>query len=136
MAKVLKTYIDRNHALTDFYTENLDTNYIPYLKPQEHGNHAETKWCCVQNKEHICLNAKSENMEVSASKYSFMHLLNAKHTFELPQTHTTYLRLLKQQMGVGGINSWGAKVQDTYLIDQSHNLDFTCTLYITKVSTD
>ena len=32
------TYIDRDHALTDFYFENVDTNYIPYLKPQEHGN--------------------------------------------------------------------------------------------------
>ena len=73
-------------------------------------------------------------MEVSASKYSFMHLICTKHTFELPQTHTTYLRLLKQQMGVGGIDSWGAKVQEAYLIDQSKNLDFTCTLYMTKVS--
>ena len=128
------TYADRNHALTDFYTENVETNYIPYLKPQEHGNHVETKWCCIQNKDHICLNIKSENMEVSASKYSFMHLICTKHTFELPQTHTTYLRLLKQQMGVGGIDSWGAKVQEAYLIDQSKNLDFTCTLYMTKVS--
>ena len=32
----------------------------------------------------------------------------------------------------GGINSWGAKVQPQYLIDQSKNLDFTCTLYISK----
>ena len=46
-------------------------------------------------------------MECQASKYSFMHLYNANHTFELPQTHTTYLRITKQQMGVGGINSWG-----------------------------
>ena len=60
------------------------------------------------------------------------HLYNANHTFELPQTNTTHLRITKQQMGVGGINSWGAKVQPQYLIDQSKNLDFTCTLYISK----
>lgn len=126
------TYVDRNHALTDFYTENIETNYIPYLKPQEHGNHTESKWCMVKNKEGIALNVKAENMEVSASRYSFLHLMGANHTFELPNTKTTYLRILKQQMGVGGINSWGAKVQSQYLIDQSKNLEFTCTLYITK----
>lgn len=125
------TYIDRNHALTDFYSENVDTNYIPYLKPQEHGNHTDCKWCCLSDGTNA-FNVKSENMECQASKYSFMHLYNAKHTFELPQTHTTYLRITKQQMGVGGINSWGAKVQPQYLIDQSKNLDFTCTLYISK----
>lgn len=125
------TYIDRNHALTDFYSENVDTNYIPYLKPQEYGNHTDCKWCCLSDGTNA-FNVKSENMECQASKYSFMHLYNAKHTFELPQTHTTYLRITKQQMGVGGINSWGAKVQSQYLIDQSKNLDFTCTLYISK----
>ena len=125
------TYIDRNHALTDFYSENVDTNYIPYLKPQEYGNHVDCKWCCLSDGTNA-FNVKSENMECQASKYSFMHLYNAKHTFELPQTHTTYLRITKQQMGVGGINSWGAKVQPQYLIDQSKNLDFTCTLYISK----
>lgn len=125
------TYTDRNHALTDFYSENVDTNYIPYLKPQEHGNHVDCKWCCLSNRTNT-FNIKAENMECQASKYSFMHLYNAKHTFELPQTNTTYLRITKQQMGVGGINSWGAKVQPQYLIDQSKNLDFTCTLYISK----
>ena len=125
------TYIDRNHALTDFYFEDVKTNYIPYLKPQEHGNHVECKWCGLSNPT-VGFNIKAENMECQASKYSFMHLYTAKHTFELPQTHTTYLRIAKQQMGVGGINSWGAKVQPQYLIDQSKNLDFTCTLYINK----
>ena len=125
------TYIDRNHALTDFYFEDVKTNYIPYLKPQEHGNHVECKWCGLSNPT-IGFNVKAENMECQASKYSFMHLYTAKHTFELPQTHTTYLRIAKQQMGVGGINSWRAKVQPQYLIDQSKNLDFTCTLYINK----
>ena len=125
------TYIDRNHALTDFYFEDVKTNYIPYLKPQEHGNHVECKWCGLSNPT-IGFNVKAENMECQASQYSFMHLYTAKHTFELPQTHTTYLRIAKQQMGVGGINSWGTKVQPQYLIDQSKNLDFTCTLYINK----
>ena len=126
------TYMDRNHALTDFYTENVEENYIPYLKPQEHGNHTDAKWCSIQNKEHVSLNVKAENMEVSASRYSFMHLMSANHTFELPQTHTSYLRLLKQQIGVGGIDSWKSHVQEQYLIDQSKNLEFTCTLYLTK----
>lgn len=125
------TYIDRNHALTDFYMENVNTNYIPYLKPQEYGNHVECKWCAMHN-DNILFHIKSENMECSASKYSFTHLMSANHTFELPKTHTTYLRVLKRQMGVGGINSWGAKVQPDYWIDPSQNLDFTCTLYLNK----
>lgn len=125
------TYIDRNHALTDFYIENVENNYIPYLKPQEHGNHVDCKWCSISNGS-IILNIKSEKMETSASRYSCMHLLSANHTYELPITHTTYLRTLKQQIGVGGIDSWKTHVQPQYLIDQSKNLDFTCTLFLTK----
>ena len=42
------------------------------------------------------------------------------------------VRIAQAQMGVSGDDSWGAKVQPQYLIDQSKNLDFTCTLYISK----
>ena len=94
----------------------------------------DCKWCSLSNQT-VGLHIKAENMECQASKYSFMHLYTASHTFELPKTNTTYLRITKQQMGVGGINSWGAKVQPQYWIDQSKNLDFTCTLYIHKQET-
>lgn len=122
------TYADRNQALTDFYTENTQTNYINYLKPQEHGNHCDCYCCALHNHKHRII-FKAE-MECSASSYAFEHLLLAKHKEELTNTNSTYLRILYKQIGVGGINSWGAKVNKTYWIDQSKDLDFSCILQL------
>ena len=39
------------------------------------------------------------------------------HPYELPQIHYTVVRVAKQQMGIGGDNSWGARTHEEYLLD-------------------
>jgi beta-galactosidase len=39
--------------------------------------------------------------------------------------HYTVVRVAKAQMGVGGDDSWGAKVHPEYLLDVSKPLEFT-----------
>mgnify|MGYP000833827941 CR=1 FL=1 len=56
-----------------------------------------------------------DKMEFSALPYTPHELENAMHPYELPQVHYTVVRVAKQQMGVGGDDSWGAPVSYTHL---------------------
>ena len=55
----------------------------------------------------------------SALPYTPHELENAKHAYELPEIHYTVVRVSKQQMGVGGDDSWGAPVHPEYHLDIS-----------------
>ena len=48
----------------------------------------------------------------------------AAHSYELPEIHYTVIRVAKQQMGVGGDDSWGAKTHEEYLLDVSKPVHF------------
>ena len=52
--------------------------------------------------------------------YTHLELENAMHPYELPQVHYTVVRVAKQQMGVGGDDSWGAQTHPEYLIPISY----------------
>jgi beta-galactosidase len=55
-------------------------------------------------------------MEFSALPYSPDMLEAAKHAYELPPVHRTYVKCSLKQMGVAGDDSWGARQLDEYLI--------------------
>lgn len=65
-----------------------------------------------------------DSVSFSALPYSPHELESAMHPNELPPVHYTYVRVAKEQMGVGGDNSWGARTHDEYLLDVSEPLDF------------
>jgi len=50
---------------------------------------------------------------------------NAAHPNELPPVHYTNVRVALGQMGVGGDNSWGAKVHKEYLLPVDKELRFS-----------
>ena len=66
-------------------------------------------------------------MEFSALPYTPHEVENAMHPYELPAVHYTVVRVSKQQMGVGGDDSWGAKTHPEYLLDTSEKMTFTFT---------
>ncbi|MSU10011.1 hypothetical protein FYJ84_13675, partial [Veillonellaceae bacterium WCA-693-APC-5D-A] len=54
--------------------------------------------------------------EASALPYNAHELENARHPYDLPQAHHTYLRASAGQSGVGGDDTWGAPVLDEYTV--------------------
>ena len=66
-------------------------------------------------------------MEFSALPYTPHEMENAMHPFELPQVHYTVVRVSKQQMGIAGDDSWGAKPLPEYLIKTDEKMEFTFT---------
>ena len=63
-----ESYQDMHHAsMIDWYESNTDKEYVPYVVPQEHGNHIKTK--VLEIKKGISFTADTE-MDINYSNYN------------------------------------------------------------------
>ena len=123
-----ETYVDRcAGAKLGVYKNKVEDNMAKYLVPQECGNKVGVRWATVTNRKGRGMMFSGDKMEFSALPYTPHELENAMHPYELPQVHYTVVRVAKQQMGVGGDDSWGAQTQPEYLISVDQKLEFTFT---------
>ena len=121
-----ETYIDRcKGAKLGIYENKVEENMAKYLNPQECGNKTEVRWACVTDKKGRGLMFTGNYMNFSALPYTPHELENARHEFELPEVHYTVIRVSKQQMGIGGDDTWGARTHDEYLLSTKENMKFT-----------
>lgn len=119
-----ETYIDRCHgAKLGIYRNRVKDNLAKYLVPQECGNKVGVYYAKVTNKQGRGLLFCGKGLSFSALPYTPHELENAMHPYELPPVHYTVVRVAKQQMGIGGDNSWGAKIHKEYLLDMSHRME-------------
>ena len=120
-----ETYEDRQRgAKLGIYKNMVQDNMALYLNPQECGNKTGVRWASVTDKKGRGMLFTGDGMNFSALPYTPHELENARHDFELPQVHYTVVRVSKQQMGVGGDDSWGARTQKEYLLDVSRKMEF------------
>ena len=109
----------------------------PYLVPQDCGMHMQTKWVEITRKTSLdnTDHAKSESklrfvaeegkdFAFSCLPYTAQELENAVHHEELPPARRTVVSILGAVRGVGGINSWGADVEDTYHISGEQDISY------------
>ena len=123
-----ETYEDRKEgAKLGVYRNLVKENLAQYLVPQECGNKTGVRYAKITDRKGRGLLFTGDKMNFSALPYTSHELENARHSFELPEVHYTYVRVSMQQMGVGGDDSWGAQVHPEYLIDVSKKLEFTFT---------
>ncbi len=99
------------------YKNKVAENVVRYLRPQESGGKIGVRYAKVtsQNTSGLCF--FGDKIGFNASPYTPHELENANHHFELPRHYQTVVRVYSQQMGVGGDDSWGAKVHEEYLVD-------------------
>ncbi len=120
-----ETYADRmSGARLGIFSQDV-TDMPEYLVPQECNNHAGVRNASVVDARGRGLYIFGDNLNVSALPYSVHELENAKHAFDLPEIHYTYVRVSMAQMGIGGDDSWGALTHPSYLIDVGRKLEFT-----------
>ncbi|MCR5222517.1 MAG: DUF4981 domain-containing protein [Lachnospiraceae bacterium] len=123
-----ETYADRmSGAKLGIFSQNV-TDLPEYLRPQECNNHAGVRNASVVDRRGRGLYIAGNDLNVSALPYSPHELENARHPFELPQIHYTYVRVAMAQMGIGGDDSWGALTHPEYLIDTGKKMEFTFSL--------
>ena len=123
-----ETYVDRcEGAKLGIYRNKVENNMAKYMVPQECGNKVGVRWASVTDRKGRGMLFTGDAMEFSALPYTPHEMENAMHPFELPQVHYTVVRVSKQQMGIAGDDSWGAKPLPEYLIKTDEKMEFTFT---------
>ena len=123
-----ETYEDRKQgAKLGIYRNKVEDNMAAYLAPQECGNKTDVRYAKVTDRQGRGILFTGENLNFSALPYTPHEIENAKHPYELPKVHYTVVRVSRQQMGVGGDNSWGAPVHPEYHIDVGKKIEFSFT---------
>ena len=125
-----ETYSDRKKgAKLGIYANKVADNIARYMVPQECGAKEEVRWAKVTDRKgRGMLFEMDENngpMMFSALPYTPHEMENAMHPYELPEVHYTVVRVAKDQMGVGGDDSWGARTHEEYLLKTDKKMEFS-----------
>ena len=125
-----ETYSDRKKgAKLGIYANKVADNMASYMVPQECGAKEEVRWAKVTDRKgRGMLFEMDENnglMMFSALPYTPHEMENAMHPYELPEVHYTVVRVAKDQMGVGGDDSWGARTHEEYLLKTDKKMEFS-----------
>jgi len=121
-----ETYADRQKgAKLGVYRNRVEDNLSRYLVPQECGNKTAVRYAKVTDDRGRGILFAGNGMSFSALPYTPHELENAAHAYELPPVHYTVIRAALGQMGVGGDDSWGARVHEEYLLHADRKLEFT-----------
>ena len=108
-----ENYMDMcHHTKVGLYESSPKEEYVPYIVPQEHGNHIKTKELCIGG-----LKFESEGFEFNVSNYTSEVLTNAKHTNELVENDNTIVRIDYKNSGIGS-NSCGPELLDEYRLKE------------------
>ena len=125
-----ETYSDRKKgAKLGIYANKVADNIARYMVPQECGAKEEVRWVKVTDRKgRGMLFEMDENngpMMFSALPYTPHEMENAMHPYELPEVHYTVVRVAKDQMGIGGDDSWGARTHEEYLLETDKKMEFS-----------
>ena len=109
------------HAKMGMYESSADKEYVPYVMPQEHGNHTKTK--LLKIKDALTFFTDGE-FEFNVSHYSPEAIYKAKHTDELVKDGHTVVRIDYKNSGIGS-GSCGPQLMEKYQFnDKRVNFSF------------
>ena len=117
-----ESYWDRKtSAAIGYYEGTVWEQYHPYVRPQEFGNKTDVRWIALKNDEDIgLLIIGDEPLSMSAwqiliddIEHKQKHEPN-RHATDIKPRDLVTLNIDHKQMGLGGDNTWGAKVHPQY----------------------
>lgn len=99
----LENYSDRNRgSLLARYQSTVTAQYVPYVLPQEHGNHTGVRWLELSDARQQGVRFTADRpMEASASHFTAHDLYVAKHTPDLTPRPEVHVNLDYAQRGLG-----------------------------------
>ncbi|MCL1888510.1 MAG: DUF4981 domain-containing protein, partial [Kiritimatiellaeota bacterium] len=120
-----ETYADRKTAAISRYESTVAEQYFPYVLPQEHGNHEDTRWCALTNAKGLGLLVQFNKtlFNFSASHFTPGDLTPAQHTNEITPREETCLCVDYRQRGLGTA-SCGPDTLEQYKIKTGATYDF------------
>ena len=131
-----ETYPDRMAGGVPGVYEVKGLPVTPYMVPQDCGMHMATKWVEVRRDTQLANTANppesslkitmdGEPFAFSCLPYTAEELESATHHEELPPARRTVLCVYGAVRGVGGINSWGADVEEAYHVSAEEDQAFS-----------
>lgn len=118
-----ENYADRKGSMPiGRYTQSVDDQYWPYVRPQESGNKSDLRWWKLTDQDGIGLLVESSKpFEASALPYAMDDLDDGvtkkqSHSGSLVKRDFVTLNIAARQMGLGCEDSWGAWPLPQYLI--------------------
>jgi beta-galactosidase len=117
-----ENYQDRNSgAGVDLHERTVDGLFVRYSEPQENGYRTDTRWMTIRNEKGTGLLA----VGMPLLSFGASHLLHrdqesVRHDWMIPRRDFVVLNLDLEQMGVGGDNSWGARVHPQFTLTDDH----------------
>jgi beta-galactosidase len=121
-----ETYPDRKTgAKIGIYQSTADQEYVPYILPQDYGNHSDVRWVSLQNDSgHGIRVSAGDLMNFSYQKYSTDNLSRAVYTYQLEEADVNTLNIDFEVSGVGGT---AIRQLEKYRVKPS-SLEFHCTI--------
>ena len=106
--------MDMHHyAKCGMWKSTASREYVPYIMPQEHGNHYGTRYLKLDNG----LTFVGEKFECNVSQYSTQELFRAQHEAELRKDGKTHVRVDYKDSGIGS-GSCGPQLMDKYKLSE------------------
>ena len=102
------------HTMTDYHESSADNEYVPYIMPQEHGNHTHVKELLMEGGLEFFTNSE---FEINVSHYNSDILTEAMHTDELKKDDATNIRIDYKNSGIGSA-SCGPDLLPKYRLDE------------------
>jgi len=112
------TYCDRKFERVGLFSSTVDTEWVDYSRPQENGNKVDVRWVALTDDTGTGLLFKGEPLvSVGAKHYSKEQMQKCRYSFQMHRSEDIYVNIDMAQLGVGGINSWGATALDEYRLE-------------------
>ncbi len=109
-----ESYIDRDvSAFYGIWDQSVTEQFVPYILPQECGNHCGTRWMEIGDGERTIRIEGDREFEFSALHHSAADLYSSRHVTDLPERKETWLTLDLAQRGLG-TGSCGPQTRPEY----------------------
>jgi beta-galactosidase len=122
-----ENYSDRLvSAIVGRFESTVTDQYVPYILPQEHGLHCDTRWLTLTGAGGYGLRVEGQpSIGFSASHLTAADLYRARHTSDLEPRPEVYLNLDHGQRGLGTA-SCGPDTAERYrLLEPSYRFTYT-----------
>ncbi len=122
-----ETYPDRRLSPIGLFESEVSEQYVPYVRPQENGGHADVRWFEISNNHHETIRIELEKpCQVSVTPHRASELVAASHDVELKPS-VTVVAIDSIHRGIGTA-SCGPDTIPEYLIKPGkHTLAYTLT---------
>lgn len=119
-----ESYIDMHYgSWMGMFESSAEKEYVPYIRPQEHGSHYQTKYLRLGQFSFV----SAQGFSCNVSEYTVEELTDKKHGFELEKDAYTNVRIDYKVSGIGSA-SCGPEILDKYKMkDKNVHFAFSIT---------